>query len=360
MKEAIQELLRSSETRLRKALLSLPDGTADAQNWLDGNGITEDAVRVYCKVKKIGDTMTIDFTGTDQQSLGPVNAVSQVTKAAALIAVLSVVDHTIPFNEGLLRAVTLIFPSGTVVNPQHPAPVNSYMPTTHLVLNCVLEALGKLYPERAVAESGLGLGGTTFGYKSTRHGSNYVHYEIHEVGFGGTSNGDGAALVMGVVVFETIQPIEILEAEFPVRITDFSIWKDSAGAGQNRGGVGYLREFEVLEPCHFVSRLSGRRYGAKGVAGGRAPAISRTIFKSADGQERPVRGLEEMDLLAGDRIRIEQSGGAGWGDPHHRPVERVLEDVADGYISPEVASEHYGVVVQRDDAGRFVVKDIRK
>ncbi|MDB5408178.1 MAG: 5-oxoprolinase [Rhodospirillales bacterium] len=353
VQSAIEQLLDGSERRLRLALAALPDGTAEAENWHDGDGVSKEPIRIHVALTKRGDELTIDFSNSADQSVGPANAVFQVVQAAAIGAVLSIVDHSIANNDGVRRPIRFVCPEGKVLNPRFPAPVNSYIPATHLVFNAVLEALGKLVPEKAVADSGLGLGAVAFGYKASRTGDNYVHYEIVETGLGGTAAGDGCAIIHPIMTFETIQPIEIVEREFPVRIRDFSIRPDAAGPGKHRGGLGYRREFELLEDAEFISRLAQRDFGARGINGGGAPALSRTIVNGGTPDERALPGLVQMSLPAGTRIAIEQSGGGGWGDPRERSVDAVLADVEDGYVTPERARADYGVAVTALPGGRY-------
>ncbi len=353
VREAIEQLLHASEKRLRHGLAALPDGETEAENWLDSDGATERPVRVHVMLTKRGNAIMLDFSGCDEQTEGPANAVVQVVRAAAAGAVVAFVDHTIPYNDGVLRTVEMICPEGRVINPQSPAPVNSYIPATHLVFNIVTAALGKLFPKKAVAESGLGLGAVAFSYGSTRTGEAYVQYDIVETALGATSLADGASMIFPMMIFETIQPIEIIESEFPVRVRNFGIRRDSAGAGRHRGGVGFIREYEVLQPSHFMSRLSQRRFGAQGTAGGGSPQRSSSVYNPGRPNERVLQGLDQVMMQAGDVIRLEQSGGAGLGDPVQRDPESLLADVADGFVSVESAERDYGYIVRKDSAGHY-------
>ncbi|MDR6775561.1 hypothetical protein CRT60_03155 [Azospirillum palustre] len=350
---AIDQLLDASEKRLRAALSALPDGRAEAENWHDGDGVSKDPIRVHIALTKQGDELTIDFTGSADQSAGPANAVFQVVQAAAIGAVLSIVDHSIANNDGVRRPIRFVCPEGKVVNPRFPAAVNSYMPTTHLVFNGVMEALGKLAPDKAVADSGLGVGALAFGYKASGTGDNYVHYEIVETGLGATAHGDGCGIIHPIMIFETIQPIEIVEREFPVLVRDFSIRPDGAGAGKHRGGLGYRREFELLQDAEFISRLAQRTFGARGINGGGPAAISHTLINPGGPDERSLPGLVQMSLSAGTRVAIEQAGGGGWGDPRERSPDAVLADVEDGYVTPERAAADYGIVLTPLPGGRY-------
>jgi N-methylhydantoinase B len=329
----------------------------ETENCLDTDGAGSPPIRIHVKITKQGDMVEVDLTQSDPQQGGPANAVEQVCKAGVVGAVLAFVDHTIPLNDGVMRAIPVKTGSGLCVSPISPAPVNSYVPTVHILFNCVTQALGQLCPERAFADSGMGLGGFGFGYRSERGGESRVEYELLETALGGTSEGDGASMVFAVMIYQTVEPIEIVETEFPVFIREFSVRCDSAGAGEHRGGLGYCREWEVLEDCTFSSRTSHRKFGARGIAGGKAPKLSRTILNPGRKDEKVLEGLVQIKLKAGDRIRVEQSGGGGWGDPRRRSAEAVLADVEDGFVSVESAAVDYGRAVVRQNNGKHVLAE---
>jgi N-methylhydantoinase B len=159
------------------------------------------------------------------------------------------------------------------------------------------------------------------------------------------------------MIHETVQPIEIIESEFPVIIRAFDIRTDSAGAGAQRGGIGYVKEYEVREPAHFMSRLSQRKFGANGAAGGGKPLLSRAVYNPGRADERALRALDLVELQPGDVLRVEQSGGAGLGNPALRNSQKLLDDVADGYVSVEAAERDYGRVVRRDSGGHWRIEE---
>jgi len=359
MLAVIKQLMDSSEQRLREALRRIPDGEVTVESFLDGDGVSERPIRIALHATKLGDFITLDFTGSEAQTAGPANTVYQSVEAAAIAGLLAAVDHSITNNEGVRRAIKFVLPSGTVVNPVSPAPVNSYIPTSHLVFNAVMKVIGTLAPAHACADSGVGLGGMAFGYAASREGGGHIHYEITMTSTGGTSAGDGCSAFMPMMNLESVQPIEIVESEFPVRITDFSMLVDSAGPGQHRGGFGIRREFEMLEDAQFVSRLSQRRTGSNGLAGGKGAAVSRTVL-SAEGTERGLPGLVQLQIKAGDKVRIEQQGGGGWNEPQTRDPDAVLKDVDDGLVSMESAKRDYGVVCARKSNGVPYIAEIRR
>ena len=353
VREAMADLLRVTASRLTAEIAAWPDGAAEAEGFLDHDGADrETPVRIHVRATKRGDRLTLDFSGSSGQTRGPVNANTPTTQAVSLLALLAATDPTIPVNAGLADAVDFVIPPRTVVSPQFPATVNHYFPTSHLIYTCVLAAVGRFNPARAVAPSGLGTGAIAVGYPRARSGKPMVQYELMTTALGGTSRHDGASIVLPMNHYTPSTPVEIVETEYPVLVRRFDIWRDSAGAGRHRGGVGYVREYEFLDEGILTVRTSNHRFAAWGFLGGKDSRTSRTTVNPERPDREELGPLETRQMSAGSVVRWEQSGGAGYGDPLERPVEEVLEDVANGYISPESAAADYGVVL--DPTGRAV------
>jgi N-methylhydantoinase B len=221
--------------------------------------------------------------------------------------------------------------------------MNLYFPATHLVYNTVLSALSRINPKRAVAPSGLGSGAVTIGYRKARSGKPAVLYELLNCSLGGTSANDGAAVVMAMNHFTPGAPVEIFESEYPLRVRAFELMPDSAGAGQFRGGLGYAREFEVLEDSTLTVRSSNHKFASQGANGGGSPRLSRVVVNPHGAKAEELGPLETRVLKAGDIIRFERSGGAGFGDPRTRSRDAVADDVRNGYVSRAAAIEVYGL-----------------
>jgi N-methylhydantoinase B len=217
-----------------------------------------------------------------------------------------------------------------------------------MIYACVLQALGKLNPARAVAPSGFGTGAIAIGYAMARTGKAAVQYELMNCGLGGTASHDGTSIVMPINHFTPSTPIEIVETEYPIMVKRFDMWPDSAGAGKSRGGVGYTREYQMLMPTMLTARTSNHREGASGLNGGKGPPVARTIIDPETPNEIALGAIETRQVAANSTVRLDQSGGGGYGDPFERPAELVAQDVADGYVSPEGAARDYGVVVTAD------------
>ncbi len=337
----MREWLAITGRRLRAELAKWKDGSAEGEGFLDHDGAdTSRPIRMHVRATKKGDKLTLDFSKSDPQARGPVNAVANTVQACALLAVLAATDPEIPMNSGVLEAVEFVMPPGTIVSPQYPATMNLYFPTVHLAYNCVLSALGKLNFARAVAPSGLGTGALAIGSTKSRSGKRAVQYELMTTGLGGSNRSDGASMVLPMCHFTPSTPVEIIETEYPVMVRRYDVWRDSAGAGEYRGGVGYVREYAFVTDCMVTARTSNHEYGSWGLVGGEGPSTSRTHI-----DDEALGPLAQREVRSGQSLVIHQSGGAGYGDPKARPVERVVEDVRNGYVSIEAARRAYRVVI---------------
>jgi 5-oxoprolinase (ATP-hydrolysing) len=347
VREAMVQLLDRTESRVRNVIREWPDGVAEAEAFLDDDGVDLDVpIRLHVKVTKAGDRVTMDLSGTNLQVKGPINLGPAVSEAAGLLALLTYADPAIPINDGARRVIDFVNPPGRLTNPQWPAPVNSYYGTMNVLADTVGRALSEFNPERARGSLGYGLGAVAIGYTLPKGGKHAVQYELFISSRGGTPHFDGVQGVNGIMNHVPYTPIEILETEFPVRVHRYEWTTDTAGPGRFRGGPGLCKEYELLSPATVTIRLGHQfQHGGWGVFGGRPPAIARATYVSQDGVSRPLRPLETIAMQAGDRFRVEMPGGGGYGDPLTRDPELVARDVRDGYVSMAAAEHDYGVVI---------------
>ena len=341
---AMESLIVRTRDRVTAAVSAWPDGTAEAEGFLDHDGadLTK-PVRIHVRATKAGDRLTIDFSGSDPQTRGPVNTPAQTCRAVTLLGVIAASDPTIPVNAGAFEALDIVLPEGRVVSPTYPATVNHYFPTSHLAYACVVAALGKLNPSRAVAPPGLGNGALAIGYRMGRNGKPTVQYELMVTSLGGTADHDGAPMVMGMCHFTPSTPVEIVETEYPIRIRSFDIWPDSAGAGTTRGGIGYVREYELLEDVMLTARTANHVQPGWGLNGGEGPPVCRTVIDPGTPGAVELSALDTREAKKGTVVRLEQTGGGGYGDPKRRPREKVADDVRNGYVTPGAAKRIYGL-----------------
>ena len=348
LEAAAAELIALSEAKIRAAISEWADGRYEAERFIDDDGVElGKPVRVHVVVEKKGDRIVFDFSESADQTKGPANIRPPLVHAACAFSVISLIDPHISINAGVLRAIDIKVRRGSVCDPVFPAPVNTYNPTIHAVVDGSFEALGSLVPSRARAD-GCSSRSIIIGGRSTSSGKGYVQYEIVGGGAGGRSGRDGMS---GTNVNQSnakIAPIEIIESEFPTRLKRFELIPNSGGAGTYRGGLGIVREYENLAEARFSIRSAKHVIPARGLAGG-GPGRTGDIRINAgrDGEKQLPTRYADYPLKAGDTFRLETPGGGGWGDPAKRDPALVLEDVVQGYVTPETAAETYRVAVTR-------------
>ncbi len=341
------ELMARVAAQLREALGAMPDGTRDAEGFLDHDGIGyERRRRVHVAVTKKGRDILFDFSASDEQARGPVNVTSALIKNTCYFGLMAMTDASLPFNHGFVDVVRTQFKEGTVVCPRYGAPVSYYVPLAYLTADVVLNALGKFNPERAVGCSGGG-GGVRITSSGGRSGKPWVFMELLDTALGASSKQDGISLIHGTLGVGQFRPgpIEIHETEFPMRVTRFDVRKDSGGPGKFRGGLGCVREYQLLEDAAVRVRGKGdmrSKCPPWGVLGGQA---ARTGYYAINGDELSET-VREAALKPGDTVQVNMNAGGGYGDPLNRDPEAVLGDVLDGYVSIQGARDDYSVVIE--------------
>lgn len=353
LRRYFDRILDVAEARLRRGVAAWPDGRVEAVRLIDDDGITRDRhIRVHVAVDKRGDRIRFDFSGTDGQTEGPANVRPPIVRAACAYALICLLDAADHINSGLLRVVELTAPEGSVVNPRFPAPVNTYNPTVHAVVDAVFDALSGLAPGEGRAD---GCASRSFVLSAPERGG--VQYEIFGGGTGAHARGDGAS---GSSVNHTngrIAPIEIVESEFPVRVLESALIADSGGAGEFRGGLGIRRAYQVLEPTRLSLRSTRHSVLPLGVRGGGPGRPGRLVVDAAGRVEELPARCAGVELRPGDVFRLDTPGGGGFGDPRRRDPALVLADVADGYCGIDHARDVYGVQLVRSPDGQLRVDE---
>jgi N-methylhydantoinase B len=271
-----------------------------------------------------------------------------LVQAACAYCLISLIDPHMYVSSGLLRAYTVDAREGSVLNPRFPAPVNTYNPTVHALVDTVYDALSRIVPDRVRAD-GAGSRSIIIGGRNTYTGKGYVQYEIIGGGAGARPVKDGAS---GTSVNQSnakIAPVEIIESEFPTRMLRYELIRDSGGAGEFRGGLGIRRDYLNLAEARFSIRSTRHIIPPSGFADGQ-PGRTGDIWinPEREGAKRLPTRYADYPLKTGDMFRLDSPGGGGYGDPLARAPERVLADVREGFVSVEAAERDYGVVFKDD------------
>lgn len=344
---AFDHILTSSERLSRAAVAAIPDGTYEATDWIDGDGITDGRFPVKVAVTISGDRMIADFTGSSPQLAGPVNCARGALVSAVKTVFKAVVDPQAPSNDGWFRPLDVVAPPGTVFTAELPAAVGWYYEGTGHASELVWKALAPVLSKRVSAGSSNSLCVTVLAGVTEEGGEPYVLVEPGMVGWGATEDRDGASVVSAITNGDTFNySIELLEAKFPLRVHAYTLnTAGGVGAGRHRGGFGSIRDYEILSPSATLSASFGRSIERPwGLSGGGTGSCNR-LEVVKDGETIHGARMPTLELRHGDRLKLVTGGGGGFGDPFERPADDVAADVAGGYISAEEASGMYGVAV---------------
>jgi N-methylhydantoinase B len=341
--EAFAALLAGAAAELRAAIKALPDGEASAEGHMDNDGVElERPVRFAVTIRVQKGEITFDFTKSDRQAKGPINLRPAMVEACVFYSLIGALDPKLHFNDGMREVVRFEYAPNTVTNASAPAPVSSYQAANLKLTDVILQALAPFRPERAVANGGSS-GALLISWKDGgRPGQPAMQYEILGSAYGGGQGNDGASAVATHLSNLHITPIEILESEFPCRITAFDLVADSGGAGTFRGGLAFRRTYELLQDATVVRRYDRAKFPPNGVADGKPGSRSRFVIHLGTAEEREMPASGRYDLRAGERFLLQSAGGGGFGDPKNRDAAALKRDIAEGYVSAAAAEREYG------------------
>ena len=353
VKAAAGEILDSAERRMRNAIASVPDGDYRFTAYLDGRDRNAFPLEVHVALTVAGSEASADYEGTAAQVPAPLNAGPAIAPTSVLTVLKSFLDPTGPINSGTLRPISVTVPRGTILHAVHPAPCGGLNEVRFASDAAIMGALGQAVPERMTGDVRGSTNHTYIGGIEPRHGQDFIFYEYPSGGTGGFADSDGNTAVRAFNEGEnvSIQSSEMVERIYPLRIRRNEIRPDSGGPGRYRGGVGLLREVEVLAPDARFSLLSDRNLVPPyGVNGGRSGAPNRfSVHRNGEliaASDFPGK-VTGFNLEPGDRVRMESSGGGGYGAAGDRSPDALREDLLDGVLSRE-GLPPYGVTLNDD------------
>ncbi|MEO6120475.1 MAG: hydantoinase B/oxoprolinase family protein [Terriglobales bacterium] len=317
---AMADLQAYSEKIMRAFLARIPAGTYVAEDFLDDDGVTDAPVRLAVKVtvpQRAKESMVVDFSGSSPQVRGSINAVEAITFSACFYVFRCLLAEDVPATAGLMRPIKLIAPAGTVVNAIAPAAVaGGNVETSQRTVDVLLRALAKAVPELIPAAASGTMNNLTIGGVDDRDVSRMAPFAYYETIAGGMGARPTKVGVSGVHTHMTNSlntPAEALEHAYPIRVMEYSLRARSGGQGKHRGGDGIVREVELLSDAQVTLLADRRTRGPYGLSGGSDGAAGKTTVIHADGRSEVVPGKCSVRLRKGSRVRIETSGGGGWG-----------------------------------------------
>lgn len=327
-------LIARSERMTRDALRRLPQGTYHAHDQLDNDGIELDRridIRLALTVQD--GHLTFDFAGTSPQVRGPLNIVPSGVYSSAFYGIRAITDPAIPTNGGCFRPITILLPEGSLVNPAEPAPVNGRTAVMKRIASCVVSALAQVLPERFPASSASTV--LVMAFSGTRPGGGrFVLTDLVNGGSGASLGRDGVDALATDMTNGSGIPAEIMELSGPLRILRSELAVGSGGEGQWRGGLGIVREYEVLAgPMAYTHRGERHYRAAAGLAGGGPGGLAHSEIRRASGGTEVIPSKIVTTLQTGDRVIVRTPGGGGYGPVAGRDPASRTQDAADGKTS---------------------------
>lgn len=333
VRAAMAAVLDQSEAAMRAAIAAMPDGTYAFEDFVDDDGQAAEGLKVRATVSVRGDRATVDLSGSAPQAAGPVNCTLNMAKSGVYCALLMASGGDVMANTGAYRPIEIVATPGTIVSANPPAPVANRMATGHRIVTTVLGALAAAIPDRIPAAY-YGVSYVAALSAPDAEGERRVYFEIEVGGWGAHPDADGASGFSAGFHNLANSPMEMCESLFPVVFTHYGLIPDSGGPGQRRGGLGLAREWRLEADWGVLSGNFDRfKYPPYGLAGGGDGALGR-FFMTRDGAVTALPSkISGVQLKRGDKVRLDTSGGGGWGDPSARDAADLAADLDAGYVT---------------------------
>ena len=348
IERCIERIWDQSEASVRHAIAKLPNGRYEGESFLDDDGVHPDRTLPIKVAVTIRDNeFEIDFTGTAPQTSGPMNSGRSGGLAAARVAFKSALAPDLPPNEGSFRPLKVVLPEGTLISATNNAAMAHWNLAIKTVIDTIYLAMSRAMPDRIPAGHHAGQGLYMFNGRNSETGERYSMLDTTLGGWGAQPGRDGFSPLKTTTHGDTRNvPLEVEETFYPVRVERYEWRQDSGGAGEWRGGLGLVKTYRVLQDCSLVSAFERTKCAPWGLFGGGAAATGGLTIRIDDSTAgTQYKKVTALPLKAGTLVDFRSAGGGGRGLPFTRAIARVVDDVRQGYVSLEAASETYGVVL---------------
>lgn len=343
---AIEDVLDYTERRMCRAIARLPPQRHTFTTYLDDDGGGDGGeVPLVASVYAEGGRLVVDFEGTAKEARGGLNVAQSALRATVYYCVKALLDHDLMANSGMMRALVIRAPEGTIVNPRPPAACGARTITCQRLVGAIFGAFrGMLAREAIIASSNDTLTSISFSGRRPRDQRIYVGGESMGGGGGSRWDSDGMDAIHVHTTNSANLPTEAMENEFPLLVEEYGLAVSPGGAGHQRGGLGIARQVRALhDGTIFSARSDSHKRGAAGVEGGGDGALGKIVRNPGRPDEEILTSrVSHLVLKAGDSVRIETPGGGGFGNPSERPIEALAADLRDGIITAEWARRQYG------------------
>lgn len=344
MAQAFDEIVMRTEMRMRSAISGLPDGTYRFEDVMDDDGLGTEDILIKLEIRKAGDQITFDFTGSDAQVPGNFNLTLNGTQSAVCYSLKALLDPDVPNNHGVIEAVEIVAPKGSVVNCVAPAAVALRLNTSQRLVDVILGAFAEVLPEKVIGAANGANTSAVFAGINPATGQQYVYLETLGGGMGGRMTKDGKDGVQVHITNTSNLPVEAIEMEYPLRVEEYALVEDSGGAGMHRGGLGIRRTIRPIgHDCEFNGVGERFRYAPWGILGGEPGAPGRFVLRADDGTEQSLPPkASNIRIPPSTAAVIETPGAGGYGDPKNRDAALRAEDHRSGKFSKAYMEKAYG------------------
>jgi N-methylhydantoinase B len=358
----MEEGMNYSERRMRDGIRNIPNGSYSFEDFIEGDGFSDELIPIRCTVRVEDEDIHFDFSETSPQVRGPLNCRLKSAASGPYFVMKSMIDPEVPPNDGTYRPIHITIPEGSLLNAEFPHAVClANIITSARVADVLIGAMIKALPDRGIAACHGTINIINIGGRDPVSGRLFNYIETYGGGQGAMKKQDGMDGVHCHMSNTRNAPVEIIEATYPLRVLRYGLVPDSEGPGRNRGGLGMMREFEILTDDLTLTLGSDRAkikpWGVFGGEGGQTSSSS--IFR--DDEEIPIPSKITTQIKQGDRFVTITPGGGGWGDPLERDPEKVRHDVQEGLISIEGAADKYGVIIDPESlsVNAIITKQLR-
>jgi N-methylhydantoinase B len=368
---AKEEFMDHAERMTRRAVERIPDGRYQADGWLDNDSLHPNGkhlpIRVAVTVE--GSQMSVDLTGSQEQNEGPINCGLAATMSAVRVGFKCVTTPGLPINEGSFRSLHVIVPENSMFNAKYPAPCCQFGRHLLTMIDTFLKALALNSPHKVPAGHYCDLGILSMSGVHPRNGHDFIHVDSSSGGWGGSEGLDGESCLIAIQDGDSKNvPTELLEQKYPLRVRRFCLRQDSGGPGRYRGGLGHIRDFEILtDTIKLLTSVERHGYKPWGMSGGLDGMSNNALLNPGTRQERQIRKVTNFALRYGSVLSMLSGGGGGFGLADERSPERVLDDVVNGYVSPALARSEYKCIVRKtqraytlDQDGTRALRSLRR
>ena len=360
-KECTTLLKEYSEGKVRRFLAELPDGLYEGEDYLDDDGCVDEPVKIQVNARIQGDSMKVDFHGSDPQTTGNVNCPWACSQGGVFYTMVGIIDPNMPLNSGTFLPMEVERENGLVTDPVSPAGVTARSQTMTKIVEAMLKAMSKVIPERVVAGSHGQACTSSFSGIHPDTGKRFSYIEIQGGGAGARPSKDGPDgqdLHLGRFMNT---PVEAAELENPVMIERYRFIPDSGGAGKHRGGLSLQRDIRFQTDVTWARYSDRQKFRPKGLFGGKPGSVGSLVLNPGTSSEKKCKSKGVDKIEKGDLLSIRLPGSGGYGPPHERDPEKVRWDILNGKITLKSATDDYKVVLDEkmniDDKATKILRE---